>query len=181
MIALVVLAIASIGALNALIAAAKNVKDGQLQQYKAALTEARGRQLLLSDKSQLGSGSAGANQLYGSVGAYPGLTLDKIAIGTSPWQLDPNPPNPASPLATGALFTVSGIGVLTPLPTGAVASCADAAIPAGTLCREVAYLASMPNGTASTTGTANTLCTRVSRKGDPLLAYAVFGCEVIIK
>jgi prepilin-type N-terminal cleavage/methylation domain-containing protein len=192
MVAIGILTLVLVGALTGLVAASQNVSTGQMEQYETALVEARVQNLLLADKTQLTSGSTMANEIFGTVGTYPGKPLSQVAIGTSPWQIDPNPPNPSTPtfpypLNNGALFNVDPTGKVVQLTTGSAASCADSTnIPVGTLCREVAYLQTMPNGTAPITGNAYTLCTRVSRMGDshpssnPSL-NTVVDCEVILQ
>jgi prepilin-type N-terminal cleavage/methylation domain-containing protein len=184
MVALAILAFVAIGALGAIIMASQNVRDGQLRQYKAALVEARVQLLMLADKTQLNSGSPAANALYGTLGSYPGQSLEKVAIGSSPWQLDPTPAS-TNALGTGPFFSVTEGGNIATVSSGAT-SCADSTLKKGTLCREVALISGMPDGSSPTSGTAYTLWTRVIRVGDPSPSsnpslYAVVDREVVVQ
>jgi prepilin-type N-terminal cleavage/methylation domain-containing protein len=186
MIALAILAITALGTLAGMIAASQNLKEGQSRQWKTALVEARTELLMLTDKSQLGSGSAATNQLFGPVGTFTaGTPPDKVAIGAAPWKIDPNPANPQAGLGSGAVFTVNQSGVITPV-AGTFTSCADSTLPRTALCREVALTAGMPDGTAAASGTAYTVWTRVIRVGEPSPAanpsiYAVVDAIVVTR
>ena len=133
----------------------------------------------------MGSSLTTAQQLFGTVAVYPGKQADQVAVGTTPWTLDPLPASAASPLASGAFFKAPGNGQVTPYASAAT-SCADATLPTGSFCREVALVKGMPDGTQPTTGTAYTLWIRVIRVGDPVIAsnpsmYAVVDREVLFQ
>lgn len=170
MIALVVLAITSLGTLSAMVAASRNLKEGQIRQSKAALVEARTQLLMMADKSQLGTSAS--NALFGTLGTFtPGTPPDKLPIGASPWQLDP----------TGAFFTADASGVVNPT-TSAATSCAPSGLAPGILCREVALTAGLPDGSSPHSGTAYTLWTRVIRSDDGSpLSFAVVDRMVVLR
>jgi len=191
-IALTVLLIASVGALSGLIAASRSISEGQLRQYETALAEAHAHANWFLSKSSLATTC--------SSGACNTVTVapENVAVGTTPWKLDPTvpsaispattPPTYANPLEAGAFFTIDATGVITPLAKDASwTSCASAGIPVGTFCREYAVtsgvedastnLGAIPAGT-----TVFTLWTRVVRIGQPSAAtYSVVHREVVFQ
>jgi prepilin-type N-terminal cleavage/methylation domain-containing protein len=185
-IALIVLAIASVGILQGMAAASQNIKEGQTRQYKAALAEARAQALELMDKSLI----ATTPQIFGTLtNPFPATRPDLMAIGDPAcWQLDPTPPSASAPFSTGAFFTQSENGVLTQIPqaTYPAGACGDPAIRPGTLCREVCLTQGNPNTGAAwfpvtiPTAYSYTAWTRVVRAGE-LPIFAVVNREVFVQ
>jgi len=182
MIALVVLGIAALGALAGMVAASRNISDGQIRQYKTALAEAHAQSLMLAPKSTLA--------LSAVAPPTPPTTVDQLPLTDSTvWKIDPSTHSgaDANPIAYGALFTVTAKGDFAPLAM-AVPNCSDATIPAGTLCREVAVTQGFPDGTAAKTvdgvpfaaGEAFTIWSRVRRVGEPA-GEAVVHHEVFVQ
>lgn len=163
LIAMVVLALAAAGAVMGLLAASRDVRDGQLFQVKRLLLEARTQRLWLASKAPL---------LLLAV-ERPATLPTELEPGTAPWAADPTPPVAGDP-GSGAYFQLSPTGEVEPL-TGITAgtACNDPALPDGSYCREVLVTRGLP--LEVTGGAANvlpagsqpvTVWTRVVRKGD---------------
>lgn len=156
MVALLVLAFASVGAIVSILAASKELREGQLKAHVAGLVDARIQRARLTDKLSLYSQAVTS-----------ATTPDTVAVGIAPWIVD---------AAEGALFRVLPDGTITSagISDGGTSpsSCGDGAIGAGVFCREVAITqgASVADaGGIMMSGTlAATVWVRVSRKGEPL-------------
>ncbi len=157
-VALTVMGVAMLGALMGMTAATKNVGEGQLRQYAAALAESYAQGVLLKDRRLIAQAAVDLT-----------TSPDLEAIGAAPWKIDPQ-----------GLFEVHEDGVVTPVNLQA-ASCADAAIPAGTFCRETVVLNGVPfTGANAVSGIGRTVWVRVSRAGDPA-HRAVVQREVVVQ
>lgn len=176
LVALAVLAVAITGALTGLLAASKELRQGQLRQHEMALVDAKLQRLRLSDKKRL----------LALALPSPATPPDRLAIGTPPWAPDPTPAGADGDLSTGAYFRIRPDGeltLLTGLPPGT--PCNAASLPEGSYCREVALTAGMPADLGAHAGilpagsSAVTYWVRVARKGEGR-AQAVVHHEVIV-
>lgn len=185
MIALVVLAVAALGALAGMMTASKELSASQARQYKTSLAEAHAQAyLFLANKQPLLASAVTVTP--------PSPEPDQIAVGPEatppspslPWQLDPTtpqevapattPPTFVDPMSAGAFFKVDALGHIVPIDTNvdsnvsawtASRNCLSA--PVGTFCREIAVTTGVEDTTVAPSGTAYTLWTRVTRVGDP--------------
>lgn len=163
LVALTVLAVAITGALTGLLTASKDLRQGQLRQYKMALVDAKLQRLRLADK----------RRLLALALPSPATPPARLAIGTAPWGPDPTPPGADGDLSTGAYFRLRPDGELT-LLTGPRPGtpCSATSLPEGTYCREVALTAGMPVDLGAHAGilpagsSAVTYWVRVARKGE---------------
>ena len=192
MISLVVLALAIVGSISAVIAAGKELRDGQTRQVRAMLGDSSARRWMLAGKLP---GSFMVTTGLANPIASCGGACSALAFGTGPWKVDPSVVNNLD-LSTGAYFKVFGNGEIqhitastTPaVPNGT--ACGAAAIPANVYCREIAITSSpagsvvIVNATGSFTtwpptstpagwvvpvgSTAYTVWIRISKKGDAL-------------
>jgi prepilin-type N-terminal cleavage/methylation domain-containing protein len=150
LIALTVLAIASVGALAAIGASQRQIKDGQTRQYREVLLDATAQRWEVASKlgaSAIFNGN-GQNLTPKAIGtACPGGTpCNQMAIGT--WDVDPTTPifdpnTNFADLSTGAYYMVNSNGTLVQLtaitspavPAGTL--CGSGVLPANSYCREV--------------------------------------------
>lgn len=175
-VALAILALAASGALSGLLTANKDLRQGQLRQYKMALVDATMQRMLLADKTQLQARAV----------ALPATPPAQLAIGAAPWGPDTTSVVPGD-LSTGAYFWVRPDGEITQI-TGIPAGtkCNAAALPEGSYCREVLLTTGMPValGTHSavlpTTALPLTYWVRVARKGEVPIT-AVVHRKVIVQ
>ncbi|MDP1825945.1 MAG: prepilin-type N-terminal cleavage/methylation domain-containing protein [Archangium sp.] len=135
MIALGIMLVGAVGAITGIIAANKSLFEGQRLLYKSVLIDNTLSRVRLQNKEQL----------YTAATATTATTMPPLeAIGTGHWTMDPSVVV-AGDLSTGALFFVGGNGMLmrctsgsTPACPTSITTCADANIPQGVFCREVA-------------------------------------------
>ena len=168
LIAMAILAIGMLGVFAAYNATAQTLRDGQLSQYRMVLLDASLERLALQNKTALFQ-----TPLFAAAAALPVPTPDQIAVGAAPWVIDPSLPDQSDScgsangsgcvntyIGTGALFEVLSNGDIIPCfapgvpsqclsgtyaPAALPASCADATIPGGIYCREVAVTTAMEN------------------------------------
>lgn len=176
MVGMAVLLIGGLGALTGLAAASREMRDGQLRQYKMVLLDATAQRISLQDKELL------------IKAALTGIALPSTvsAISGAPWTLDATP-LVAGDLGTGAYFEVLTNGIIRQLDattTPAVAAnTACSAVPQGVYCREVVNRLGAPvtsPGTIAAVGAVATVWIRVSRKGEPA-SHSVMTREVIVR
>ena len=157
MVALMVLLVALTGSIAGLLAASRNITEGQMRQYKAALAEAHTQKYLLLRRDQLGVSVT-------PTCAGPCGNLDQDAIASAHWVVD------------GAWSIPPASGVVTAQTTPANCN----AVTAGWYCREVSLTAHLPDGTDPTQGKAFTVWARVVRGGEPA-SLALVQREVLIQ
>ncbi|NOK21966.1 PulJ/GspJ family protein [Corallococcus carmarthensis] len=138
LISMSILALAAVGAVLGMVAATRDVKDGQVLQGRRMLLEARVQRLWLASKVEL------ANQAV----PRPALFPPDVALGTTPWQLDPSAPQ-AGDVGTGAYFRVRPTGQVEPaldVPAGTAcnASTPDTVLPRDVYCREILVTKGLP-------------------------------------
>jgi type II secretory pathway pseudopilin PulG len=159
MIALTVLAVASLGALGGLIAASQQLKDGETRQVRARLLDASAQRFVLINKypTSATNWQTGAKDLVTTCTQPCNL----MPIGSAgPWVPDPTTPaavgtingpisgsNLATDLSVGAYFKVNVDGTLMALtsstnPSVAAGTTCDA-VPVDTYCREILVTTSM--------------------------------------
>jgi prepilin-type N-terminal cleavage/methylation domain-containing protein len=185
MIAMAFLAVGLLGTFMGLVHAANMAREGQLRQYKMELIDAKLNRLMLADKIAM------ANMVGGLQTISNTLMPPTVAIGGSPWVIDPSAPDLRTysdgtqilpgDLGVGAVFDVKPDGEIRRNPATFL-NCADPAIPVGSYCREVLLHNRLPlptsapntliQGNLDGVGSSSfTLWIRVSRKGeDPELA-----------
>lgn len=157
--ALSVMGVAMLGALAGMIAASKNITEGQMLQYSAALAESYAQGFMLKDRDLIAKSAVDFTS-----------SPDTLPIGAAPWTMDPK-----------GLFTVHEDGVVSAVTGAAANSCADASLPSGAFCRETAVVNGVPyTGAGTIPGTGYTLWIRVGRVGDPI-NKAVVHREVIVR
>ena len=128
MIAMVVLGIGLVGALAALQRGATESRLGQTRQMKMMLAEAALQRVKLQNK----------NDYFTGLAAQPTSDITLLAVGTSPWVTDPSVTVDVNDFSQGAYFNILPDGTVVPITTiAAGTACNAAAIPAGTICREV--------------------------------------------
>src|SRR5262249_4633930 len=117
MIALAILATAGLGTLAGLTAAGRDLREGELNQGKMLLLDAKMERLLLQSKVTLAATPGGTAGYPAPTRASPLYPPNK-AFGAAPWQLDIPPTVPYQPddLSNGAYFTVSPNGQIVKLP-----------------------------------------------------------------
>jgi prepilin-type N-terminal cleavage/methylation domain-containing protein len=176
MIALGVMLVGALGALTGLAAASRELREGQLRQYKMVLIDATSQRIRLQDKQVLISYATAAGTLPSTV----------TAISAAPWTLDATTLVPGD-LGTGAYFKVLPNGQILQLDaatTPAVAAnTACNAVPQGIYCREVLVRAGGPVASPGAIATGASLATvwiRVSRMGEPA-SMAVTSREVVVQ
>jgi type II secretory pathway pseudopilin PulG len=192
-IAMGVLAAGALGSLSGIASSNKELREGQLRQYKMLLLDAKAQRRMLENKTPL--------LLTMITSGYPvaanALTHPtNLAIGAAPWAVDTasaSVPFDANDLSTGAYFKVLPDGEVQKLTTTTVPSiatgtaCNSTALPQGIYCREtmltygppVPYTG--PGGAIVPTNTnVMTYWTRVSRVGEPA-SMAVMHWEVIVQ
>lgn len=176
MVAIGILAVGVLGALNGLIFSSTLVRDGQLRQWKMVLLDAKTQRLWLANKASL----------FSSAVALPTTNPRSIAIGTPPWTVDSSA-SVASDLGTGAYFSVTATGQITPVTTVTAGTpCGASSIPTGTYCREVLVTTGLPTALGPNAAIlpseaqAVTVWTRLSRKGEPA-SLAVVHQEVLVQ
>jgi|GEM_PF-1732482 len=198
LIALMIVATGSVGALLALLHAQGALHDGQVRQSKMVLIDAKAQRLSLLDKALLQSGKAGMVPVA-QPEPLPGL--ETRVAGSGSWILDPTAPTVAASttdgvadLGTGTYFRLEGSGKIRYATTVAAnTACAD--VPAQVYCREILVTLGLPMavGTISAGGTSlgdntailatnaktYTIWTRVSEGGD--LQHAVVGWRVVVQ
>ena len=161
-IAFAILAVASAGALNGLLAANSDLRKGQLRQYEMALVDATLQRMMLSDKSSSVSSAV----------PPPATSPPLLPIGAAPWAPDPTSPSPGD-LSRGAYFRVLPDGEITPdttIPAGT--PCNAATLPDGIYCREMVLTSGMPAALGAHAGIMPaqslplTFWVRVFRKGE---------------
>ncbi|WP_375756783.1 type II secretion system protein [Corallococcus exercitus] len=181
LISMSVLALAAVGAVMGMVAATRDVKDGQVLQGRRMLLEARTQRLWLASKLEL------ANQAVARPSTYP----PELALGATPWQLDPSTPQ-AGDVGTGAYFRVLPTGQVAPaldVPNGTPCSVStpDAVLPRDVYCREILVTKGLPKDlppAAQAMVPAGalpfTFWTRAYRKGDSL-ERAIVHSEVFVQ
>lgn len=181
LISMSVLALAAVGAVMGMVAATRDVKDGQVLQGRRMLLEARVQRLWLASKAEL------ANQAV----TAPVLFPPQLALGTAPWQLDPSLPQ-AGDVGTGAYFRVRPTGQVEPAldvaaGTPCIATTPDAVLPRDVYCREVLVTKGLPRDlplAAQAMVPAGalpfTFWTRAYRKGDSV-ERAIVHSEVFVQ
>jgi prepilin-type N-terminal cleavage/methylation domain-containing protein len=147
MISLVVLALAIVGSLSAVIAAGKELRDGQTRQIRGLLGDASAKRWMLA--STLPTSTLVTRAALNPIGTACGTACSVHAIGAAPWVVDPTVVIPGD-LSTGAYFKVFGNGEVTQITattTPAVplnTPCGDPLIPKNVYCREVAFTVGGP-------------------------------------
>lgn len=176
MISLAVMLAGSLGAILGLMAANRELREGQLRQYKMVLADASVQRARLRDKVALQNAAVAVSPLPSTV----------TAISAAPWAVDPTPVV-AGDLSTGAYFEVFPNGQirhLTASTTPAVAANTPCnAVPEGVYCRELVLARGAPvaaPGPITAGGQATTVWVRVSRRGEPADS-AVLSREVILQ
>ncbi|WP_338869839.1 type II secretion system protein [Myxococcus stipitatus] len=163
LIAMTVLALASVGAVGGMVFASRDVHDGQLLQVKRLLLEASTQRLWLASKGPL------LNEAVDRPSTFP----TDLAPGAAPWKVDPSPAVAGDP-SSGAYFKLSASGLVEPL-TGIAAgtACNHASLPEGTYCREMLVTKGLPKDPPTAASALLppgsrpvTVWTRVVRKGD---------------
>ena len=137
MISLAIMLVGAVGAMAGIINANKALYEGQRRLYKS----------ILIDHSLSRARMQNKELLYNSAVAAPGSAAtmpNNEAIGTGNWVRDPTV-IAGNDLSTGSLFFVGPNGSLMRCNAGtqpscpaAITTCADAAIPNGVFCREIA-------------------------------------------
>jgi prepilin-type N-terminal cleavage/methylation domain-containing protein len=128
MIAMVVLGIGLVGALAALQRGATESRLGQTRQMKMMLAESALQRVKLQDK----------RTLFAGLPAQPTTNIANLAVGTSPWVPDPTTTTDPLDFSEGAYFNILPDGTVVPITTiTAGTACNAAAVPLGTICREV--------------------------------------------
>jgi len=159
-----------LGAFAGVLHASRDLREGQLRQYKVLLADATSQRASLSNKSSLAVNVADKS-LGGITGvAMPTQPPDQTAVGSSPWQVDPSPMKNLD-LGTGAYFNILPNGQILQFDLATRVPCEDPSLPDGSYCREVLLTAGLPtaNGAILPAGVrAYTLWTRIARKGDPI-------------
>lgn len=175
-VALTITLMVSASVLLALLAASRELREGQLRQYKSVLVDASTQRVRLSDKATLISNAVAAGTLPSTVSA----------ISTAPWTLDPTAVV-AGDLSTGAYFSVLANGQISQLGPATVppvpANTACSAVPDGVYCREVVAMKGAPvaaPGAILAGAPVATVWIRVSRKGEPA-SMAVSTQEVVLQ
>ncbi|RKH12304.1 type II secretion system protein [Corallococcus sp. CA053C] len=181
LISMSILALAAVGAVMGMVAATRDVKDGQVLQGRRMLLESRIQRLWLGSKAELLSNAVNR----------PALFPPDIAFGTAPWVLDPSPPV-AADVGTGAYFRVLPTGQVEPLTsvpvnTPCIASTPDAVLPKDVYCREILVTKGLPKDLPPASAALVpagaqpfTVWTRVFRKGDSL-ERALIHSEVFVQ
>ncbi|RKH12429.1 type II secretion system protein [Corallococcus praedator] len=181
LISMSILALAAVGAVMGMVAATRDVKDGQVLQGRRMLLEARVQRLWLASKSDL---------LLQAVDR-PGTFAPEIPFGTAPWKLDPSPAS-ATDVGTGAYFRVKPTGEVEPMTgvpanTPCLDSTPDSVLPRDVYCREILVTKGLPRDLPLASqalvpagALPFTVWTRVFRKGDSL-ERAVVHSEVFVQ
>jgi hypothetical protein len=176
-----ILALAAVGAVLGMVAATRDVKDGQVLQGRRMLLEARVQRLWLASKMDLASQAVTAPALYPA----------QLALGAAPWQLDPSAPVTGD-LGTGAYFRVRPTGQVEPaldVPAGTPCDpgISDSVLPRDVYCREVLVTKGLPRDLPPASqamvpagALPFTFWTRAYRKGDSL-ERAVVHSEVFVQ
>jgi prepilin-type N-terminal cleavage/methylation domain-containing protein len=197
MIALLIVATGSLGAILALLHAQDALHEGQVRQSKMLLIDAKAQRLKLLDKTLIQSGKAGMEPVA-QPEVLPGLKTR--AAGSGSWSLDPTPAAAGSSaelvadLGGGAYFRVDGSGTIH-YDTTVAANTPCASVPAKVFCREILVTQGLPvtvgtvsaggtslgDNTALLAGTAKpfTVWTRVTEGGN--LTQAVVGWQVVVQ
>ena len=143
MVALLILAIASVGAFTTLLSAKGELREGQLRQYKMTLIDTKVQRLWLTSKTLLPLPALLPPSTLG---------LASAPLNSSGWSVDGTTPLPGD-LGTGSYFKIISDGTITPLNGATVPAvaagtpCNSAALPVGVYCREVLITQGMlPNG-----------------------------------
>ncbi|WP_223642697.1 type II secretion system protein J [Corallococcus sp. EGB] len=138
LISMSILALAAVGAVMGMVAATRDVKDGQVLQGRRMLLEARVQRLWLASKADLAAQAV----------TRPALFPPDLALGTAPWTLDPSAPV-AGDVGTGAYFRVRPTGQVEPaldVPAGTPCTAAtpDSVLPRDVYCREILVTQGLP-------------------------------------
>ncbi|MGE6760892.1 type IV pilus modification PilV family protein [Corallococcus interemptor] len=138
LISMALLSLAAVGAVMGMVAATRDVKDGQVLQGRRMLLEARVQRLWLASKADLAAQAI----------TRPALFPPELGLGTAPWQLDPSAPQ-AGDVGTGAYFRVRPTGQVEPaldVPAGTpcLASTPDSLLPKDVYCREILVTKGLP-------------------------------------
>ena len=181
LISMSILALAAVGAVMGMVAATRDVKDGQVLQGRRMLLEARVQRLWLASKAELLSTAVDR----------PATFPPDIALGTAPWKLDPSPQS-ATDVGTGTYFRVRPTGQvdsLTTVPanTPCSATIPDTLLPKDVYCREILVTKGLPKDLPAAAqamvpagALPFTVWTRVYRKGDSL-ERAIVHSEVFVQ
>ncbi len=154
MVALVILAVAVVGSMGALIAAGKELKDGQTRQVRGLLGDSSARRWMLASKLPT-SPLAVAAALAPLATACP-TPCSGLPIGAAPWAVDATPVV-AGDLSTGAYFQIFRNGEIQQItasttPISVANGTACSAVPTSVYCRETLITRSpAPIVTASST------------------------------
>lgn len=165
-VALGILAIAILGSFAGVVYASRDLREGQLRQYKMILVDATAQRSLLGDKSS-----------WSLLAVAPGTPPNALPIGAAPWTVDPSPISGGDgvdagigDVGTGAYFTILPNGTMTRVTPKSPVPCDDPSLPDGTFCRELMLTTGLPSvdGGIPIPGSQQvTQWIRVSRKGDP--------------
>lgn len=172
MFAMVILAIALMGAFAAFVYVSRELREAQLRQYKTVLAQAKIERLRLANRSSF----------FPAPNPNPGVQqVELLAPAQGGWTMDTSNPS-LGDLGTGGLFRISPNGNILRENQSGITGCDQTSIPDGAFCREVLIHADVP-GTAlngplrlSLPGirtSAVTVWVRVLRKGEPVGAAAV--------
>ena len=174
MVAVAVLAFGLAGVAAGLIASARDLREGQLTQFKAELTDAAVQRLRMQPKADL---------LAKAVKA-PTADPFKAKVGSGPWTVDATPAN-GGDLGSGAYFRILPDGTITrDLTVAAGTNCAD--VPPEVYCRELVMARGAPPGAnlpAAAGAEVLTVWVRISRRpvGSDRLETAVEQMEVLFQ
>lgn len=169
---MVILLVGLTGALGALQQGVLEARLGQNRQQKAMLADATLQRVKLQDKLTF----------FPTAGAAPTTDISTHAVGASPWGPDNCPAAGCTdPLdfSMGAYFLIKPDGTITrdtTVPAGT--SCGSAALPEGTVCREVYTHTGGPFGGSNISSAipgsqSATTWVRVTRKGSLTLPAEV--------
>ena len=157
-VALAVLLFASAGVFAGLLAASRELRQGQLRQHLAALADASAQRVRLQSKAAL----------LGLAVAPPAAAPPSLAVGAPPWSADASAPVGLDP-GTGAYFRVT--------PDGAISRAVDVlpgtacdSVPPGVSCRETLVTRGPPRDAAVVLASGAQVLTywvRISRKPAP--------------
>lgn len=197
MIALVIVATGSVGAILALLHAQDALHEGQVRQSKMLLIDAKAQRLKLLDKTLLQNGKAGMVPVA-QPEALPGLKTR--AAGSGSWIVDPTPAvagasaEVVADLGAGAYFRLDGSGTIQ-YATSVAANTACADVPAHVFCREILITQGLPVGVGvihaggaelgdnaallAATARPFTVWTRITEGGN--LNKAVVGWQVVVQ
>lgn len=175
--ATVVLVIALVGSLAALQHGLTESRLGQNRQAKVMLAESALERERLIDKTAFFTDTTvtGSSTRFSAppvFNARPGADITLVAPGTAPWVPDPTTSADPNDLSVGAYFNILPDGTITRAAVAGNPACNSAALPPGTICREMFTHQGLPFGATDLTAgthlgpTANVATTwvRIVRK-----------------